>query len=509
MGPDPPPGDRLAAWAAPTLVAVVAFLPFARGVLAGSSFYFRDLSRHFFPLRRFAAEGLRQGELRYWNPLVHEGEPLSLLPLSYPPDLLHALLPVEWTFSLLLALHVPLAALLFYALCRELGLARPAAAGGAAVYALGGFALSSLNLYVYVQAMAWAPLVVRGFLRTARGTWRDAAVAALALGIALTTSGVEIVAQSVLLGLVLAWPAPSFRTWGRFAFVAGLGLGLAAYVIVPMSGLVSQSARGAGFPTDVVLAHSIHPLAFLQVLVAGLFGDPAQGAGGFWGQRFSPLGFPYVLSLYLGAATLVLGVLGSLEGRMRRRLLLVLFVAAVVCLGSRAGLGPLVDALEPLRRFRYPSKAFFTVHFAVALLAARGLGRVYRGKESDFRRLVWLSLPAGGLLAAAPLLPALLPKATTWFVAGFFPPAMAWSERLRHLGFMTGDAAVGGLAALAVGIVALAAWRRRLTPEAAAVAMAGLLAADLLRAGAGLNPMVTSSFFTLSPEMASVARGAA
>lgn len=507
MGPDAPRGERLANWAAPALVALVAFLPFARGLLSGASFYFRDLSRHFFPLRLFVAEGLRQGELRYWNPLVHEGEPLPLPPLSYLPDLAHALYPSEWSFSLLLALHVPLAALFFFALARELGLARAAAAGGAAAYALGGFALSAINLYVYAQAMAWAPLVLRGFLRTARGTWRDAALAALALGIALTTSGVEVVAQTVLIGLVLVWPVTPSPRWGRLASVVALGAGLAAYTLLPVSGLVAQSAREGGFPTEVVLSHSVHPLAFVQVFVAGFFGDPAHLAGRFWGQRFFPLGFPYLVSLYLGAAVLTLAALGALEGRvLRRPLVLLAFLAALVCLGHWAGLDAIVEWLEPLRRFRYPSKAFFTVHFAIALLAALGLDSVHRGGEPrPRRRLTLLALLAGSLLAAAPLLPDLLPGRTRWFAAGFFPPEMPWGLRLDRLKFMAADAAQGGVVALALAGVAYAAWRRRLSGAAAAAIMAALVTADLLRAGAGLNAMVTPSFYTLSPEMTALA----
>ena len=102
--------ERQRETAAAAFVALVAFLPFARGVLSGASLYFRDLSLHFFPLRRFALEGLRAGELRFWNPYVHEGVPLTLPPLGYPLDLLALAWPHEPLLSLLLALHVPLGA---------------------------------------------------------------------------------------------------------------------------------------------------------------------------------------------------------------------------------------------------------------------------------------------------------------------------------------------------------------------------------------------------------------
>src|SRR6266446_285016 len=97
-----------------------------------------------------AAEGLRAGQLRFWDPYVHEGVPLVYPPVGYPIDLLQALWPGPSAVSLLLALHVPLAAAAFVLLARRLGLSPLAAVGGALVYALGGFLLSTVNLYVYV-----------------------------------------------------------------------------------------------------------------------------------------------------------------------------------------------------------------------------------------------------------------------------------------------------------------------------------------------------------------------
>ena len=53
---------------------------------------------------------------------------MLLPPVAYPVDLLQALLPSAWGFSLLLALHLPLAALTFLGLARRLGW-RPAGRG--------------------------------------------------------------------------------------------------------------------------------------------------------------------------------------------------------------------------------------------------------------------------------------------------------------------------------------------------------------------------------------------
>ena len=64
------------------------------------------------------------------------------------------------------------------------------------------------------------------------------------------------------------------------------------------------------------------------------------------------------------------------------------------------------------------------------------------------------------------------------------------------------DAARGGVFAIGLGILATLAAKGRLAPRRAALGAAALVAADLLRAGAGLNPWLDPSFFRASPELA-------
>ena len=492
---------RLAAVAA--AVAVVAALPFARGLLSGHAFFFRDLSLHFFPLRRFALDGLRAAELRYWNPYLHEGIPSPFPPISYPIELLQLLHPDEWGLSLVLALHVPLAALAFLALGRHLGLEPVAAAAGGFVYALGGFCLSTLNLYVYAEAMAWAPLVILGARRAAGGRGRDVAWAAIAIAMAWSTVGTELVLQSILAAVVLSWPPGGRRAAiVRVAAALLLGLGLSAPTTGVMSGVVAVSERGRGFPPAVVLAQSVHPLTLLQVVIGDFYGDLSDVANRWWGENFFPRGFPYFLSLYLGAAALAVAAVGARFGReLRLRLIVLALFGLVVCLGRWGVIGPIVEALPLLRRFRFPTKAFFTVHLAVSLLAALGTDALASGRRPAWRWLAAAGLALGGPLTGGLLLPALAPGFVRYFVAGFFPSDEAWPLRERQLAHMLHDAAAGGALALAAAAIALVVLRGRLRPGLAVVGLAALLAADLLRTGAGLNPMVTASFYRLSAEM--------
>jgi hypothetical protein len=487
-----------------TLIALVVSLPFFRGLLSGQSFFYRDLAQQFFPLRGFIVEGLRRGELRYWNPYVHEGERLTLLPLGYPVDLLQVLLPTEWGFSLLLALHVPLAAVAFMALAREMGFAPVAAAGGALLYSLGGFCLSSLNLYVHLQAVAWAPLLVLGLLRAASGGPRRCAAAAVVCAVVLSTTGVEVAAQAFVFGCILSFSLREPRKSARVAASIVLGAGIAALPLVVMRALVAESARAGGLSTDMVLAFSIHPMTFVQTVVAGLYGDLSDSVNRFWGGLFFS-GTPYFMSLYLGAAALATAAVGVREGGSRvGRLVMLALAAAVVGLGRHVGLAAVVDAFPFLRLFRFPTKAFFTIHLAVGLLVSAGLHALAQ-RVRPWRWLAGLSLAAGAPLAAAPLLPWLVPAAIRSFLSAFFPDTVPWARRYEQGELILRDAAAGGLAAVAVGLTSVLVLARRIQPDRGAAIAVAILAADMLRTGSGLNPMVTSSFFELSRETSEVA----
>jgi hypothetical protein len=118
-----------------------------------------------------------------------------------------------------------------------------------------------------------------------------------------------------------------------------------------------------------------------------------------------------------------------------------------------------------------------------------------------WRRLAVLAGGLGTLLVLTPLLPHLLPAPAAAFARGFFPPGVPADARAALLARVLRDAATGGAVAVAVGLAALLVLRSVLTAPRAAGMVAALVAADLLRTGAGLNPMVTAAFFRPSPPL--------
>jgi hypothetical protein len=476
--------------ALPWLLPLVVLLPDLRAALPGLSYYFRDFTVTFYPLRLFAARELAEARYPFWNPYLHEGT--FMLPSAYPLDLLLALWPSASVASWLLTWHLPLAAILAYALGRELGLSRPGAFGAGVAYSLAGLSLSSLNLYVYLQALALAPLVALAFRRAARGGGRAVAWAALALAACGSTLAMEWAGQAALLALALGWDAsPGSRGLRRMGLALALAAGLLAAPAAVVAGLLPETVRGAGLTADVLTANSVHPVALLQAFVPGLFGPVGPPAEQFWGGRFFSKGYPYFPSLYVGAPLLALAFVGLGACPTRRRNLLLAFglVGLWLALGPWGGLAPLLFSLPGAGFFRFPVKALLLPHAVLALFVGHGISALARREAwSNLARAAGLaSLPAAALATVALLAPARL-------VSGL---GLTLSEPGPIAGFVAGDAAASVLVGLLLAGLALGVRCGRVGLGGGTAVALTVLALDLARAGAGINPQVVPSFFDL------------
>ena len=477
------------------LLVVASLLPHLRAALPGLSYYFRDFTVTFYPLRHLWATELAAGRFPLWNPYVSEGA--FLLPTLYPVDLLHALFPGPASVSWLLTLHFPLAAAAAYLLARDLGAEREGAFVSGVVYSMGGLALSALNLYVFLQALALAPLVVLGLRRAALSGRRWIAAAGVIVAVALSTLALEFVAQAIVLGLALALAeeSPRARVAGRLAGALAIAAGFAAVPLALTADALRHSVRGSGFPREIALGNELHPAVLLQVLLPGVLGSLRAPVEEWWGGRFYTKGFPYFLSLYLGPCALGVAAAGWCGPERRRRIVLAAagLLGLWYALGTRGGLALAVSYLPPVQWFRFPSKALLLPYLAVAIFAGFGADRLRRG--GGWRALAVVSLAAAavaGMVAAAP-----------WIAPDLPARALAIT---REAGARAGrsvsmDAlAVAGVSVLLAALSFLVL-KRRLAPARAALVLTVLVVADLARAGMGMNPQVTPGFYTLLPEM--------
>lgn len=477
----------------PALLAVVSLLPNPGAALPLLSYYFRDFSLTYYPILDFVGDELRAGRWPFWNPYLYEGSPL--LPALYPFELLHVLWPGPAFVSWLLTLHIPLAAIAMYALARDLGACRYGAFGAGAAYAMSGLCLSSLNVQMFLQAMAWAPLLVLSLRRTAVGGRRAVVGAAMCLALSISTLAVEFVGQALGLGLGLALARRADRgALGRLAAAVLFGVGLAALPIALMLGIVSGSVRSESMSAFEVLQKGVHPVMLLQLIVPDLAGSVAEPLRFWWGGRFFPHGSPYFMTLYVGPLALCAAAAGF--GGLPRGARIVLGASALLALwyalGSWGGLAPLLA--PALRIFRFPVKAMFTPCFVLALCAGLGVSRLRAGRA-------WAQVfaPAGlsALLSLALWLAVTFRSAD---VAAWLGISPAGEAALRA--FLVPQAlAATGFALLGLGL-ALAVRRGTARAEHAALLFVLLLVVDLWRGGTGLNRQVAPRFFEPLPELA-------
>ena len=336
------------------LLAVLALLLFARPLIRGEVFTFRDHGDYFQPLRYFTAFELRHGRMPMWNPYNASGEPWMANPQTgvfYPPTWLFLLLPFATAYTIFLLLHLILlawgATLLFSRFSSQEG-----ALIGAVALTISGPTLSLLD--TNFTTFAWIPLILWSALARVRAPVCGA-----------------LIALSFLAG------EPFFAAVGAIMFlilrrndiidVALTAFCLSAVQLLPFLAAVAISDRAGGVSQEEILRDSMPLSDWLRL------GAPAAIAGNAH-EQFIPV-------LYIGLIPLLLAVIAVVTAIRRRTVqawLALLVIAVVVSSGSFfAPVGALLTAL-PLTLLRYPARLAPLGAFAVIALAAIGWDCVAR-----------------------------------------------------------------------------------------------------------------------------------
>jgi hypothetical protein len=424
---------------------------------------------------------------------VHAGEPFLL---AYPVDLLLLRLG-GWHSGLGLgpALHLWLALAGGSWLGRRLGLSPLGAWLAGTAYGLSGFVLSLVNLVQLFEAAAWAPWVVAAALGLSRRpNLRAAALLGTLLALQTSTLGVEIVAQTLVVALVLTldagWLRP--RRWLSFLAAAALAAAIAAPALAGAAWVTRGTARAGGFPREAWLAHSLHPGALPELALPRWLGDPhAFSDADYWGAPFFPEGFPYLVSLYAGAGVLLL----ASQAGSSRRLWLLVAGGALLAVGSH---GPLALLPGDLRLpIRGPQKFLFLAQVGLSLLAGIGLDRCEREPPGGLRRA--LLLAAGAAPVGAALVVVMAPDA-------FLHAAARLLSELRSPQAAVAAHATWPAAWVSAGALALAAALALARGGRLARLAALAVAVDLASANGAVNPLAPAAFYDLRPDVAGLLR---
>lgn len=432
------------------------------------------------PVRGWGALWWRRlGHLPLWNPEILGGMPyvgaLGTGDVLYPTAWLRLVLPTATVINLGFVVHYILAGLFTYLLLRRLNVSWSGAVVGGLAYQLSGLVAS------YAQpghdgklvVTALLPLVVLGLVigMRDRRPW-GYALTALGVGLSILTQHVQMTYYMLiaagLFALYLgmgapATPADRFQRigWATAAVVVGFGIAavqlLPAFVHMPLSSRAAGYQGGFAGSTSYGIPWAHIPEFFLKNFI---------GSGTtYWGAN------PIKLhSEYLGLPVVALAILGAGAGAagVDRRLRIWLAGIGLVFLLIGLGKGtPFYrlwwEVMPYVKQMRAPGMAFFVVAFVVACFAGFGVHRLERRvdeRECALHVRSWLIAAAAiALLGAAGIF------------ANLAPPGAR--------GPITLGAITSALALAAVGGLAWAGLRGRLTPPAWILTIILVVGADL------------------------------
>jgi hypothetical protein len=447
-------------WLAVSVAPLILFAPFLLGLRV---LYWGTPLLQFYPWRKLAFDLLRAGQWPLWNPYLGNGAPLLANLQSavfYPPNWLGLMpgVPLEYSFSWLVALHWIWAGLGMVTLARALGLKPLGQAVAGLAFGLCQYQVARAWFFSINATVAWLPWVIwagdRALVSAGqRGHWgRYAWLLALFVAMQLLAGHAQTAWYTLL--LLAAWtlwrtvqswagpdlagfqkPArsgpepsgapdglPSSQRWGALRPAAALVLPLllagllAALQLLPTAELLHQSPRADAAGYDFVVTYSFSPWRLLTLLAPDLLGNPARGQYYGYGNYWEDAVYAGVLPLFLAAAA-IWGALAAIWHRVRR------------WRQTTRGLSPLVDPLPP-ENYARPESAlapgaprflvpFLTLVLMVTLVLALGYNTpvfpwLYRSVptfnlfQAPARMLVWfefaLALLAGvGAGQMAPL----------------------------------------------------------------------------------------------------------
>ena len=403
----------LARFAGPLVLLVLVFavmgdvliMPRGRMISEGSG----DTVNREIWFRAFGFGHLGQGHLPLWNPHIFGGAPYYgsfATGLMYPPNWLEFVVPSNVAYNWYFALHLYLAGLLTYAVCRARGLlSLPSTlAGGIYILSAPFFLHVNPGHPTVIGGMTWLPLVVLAldrFTDTGGRRWLVAGAAGVAMQIYAGAQhfylgGIVFGVYAVLLSLTTAsaWRA-RVRPLIAYTAIYGLAILLGAAQLFPALEAKPESARGGGVPIEFAATFSLPPENIATLLSPHLFGA---------GRDYFGRNYLWEMCLFASVTGLMLACAALAQRDPRRRCAATMvIVALILALGYHSPLFKLLYYYVPgYNTFRGAAKFSAFAALFLAILAAVGLDQLQtRDVSVARRRLIILTCAAGLILIAS------------------------------------------------------------------------------------------------------------
>ena len=372
-------------------------------IFSGKVPYFRDLGTYTYPLKFSLAASLRVGEIPLWDRHIAAGFPLlaALQPgVFYPPSLAFYFFDFFDAIRFTFFLHYLIAATGAYFLCRWWKYPTYLSIVAAAMFSIGGTAVSLSNLLNHFQTAVWLPWMVLSWERAlVIGSWRTFLILLLILLCAILGGSPEVYLFSLGLllldGLRLRYQNQNLTLsriggWLLAANLLVVALGMAQFL--PTFELLSHSRRDQPIPFQEASAWSLNPISLLGIIFPDKEVDTTLPLGV---RLFFVREMPFLLSHYLGVLALVgLSAWFFLGSWKQRAVAFVLIGGSLVfTLGSYTPVyGFFFELLPALRTVRFPEKFFFFTYAFLLFFICQGLVAYHHADDSQRRKPLGLVL---------------------------------------------------------------------------------------------------------------------
>lgn len=482
-------------------------LLFYRPLLMGETFFYRDLHLHFYPQKLRFIELIRNGEFPLWDLYLHGGQPfladLNNMAL-YPFNLLYLVMPPLFAFNMDIIFHVMLSTAAAYWLSRFLGITPVSSMIAGGIYAFCGYSLSLTNLMSRLTAMPYLPLMVltlHAFFVHRKPKWFFLCVLFGFFQILAGAPEMTILTFVILFGWLIFAGLPGRPVHRLAVYVAltALVAGLSAVQIIPTAEMVQQSERSSLSDYNSFSAWSLHPKRIPEMIFPGFLGSTDRTRrSDYWGGNLESMGFPFILSIYLGWLALSLAFLGIVlkdsSSTLRVFLFLLALLFVILSIGRYLlGFSKLYAAIPLFTSVRYPVKFLAGAILPIALLAAFGLDAIFR-EERVKKRIAFFFWISSAISVCWALLFKFSPDFANNFLNSYFGFAPETAIRQLDDSFMH------------VVFVCLitSSFYQYWTNERGKLAHAGLatvLLLDLIWAGFYVNHFVPKEFFQQEPAL--------
>jgi hypothetical protein len=310
-----------------------------------------DGALQFLPWRHYMLDSMRHGFVPLWNPYTFGGTPFLANSQSAPLYPLHWIWPfgAESLLSFSAWLHLVIAGLGVYLLCKRLGADDKGAAIAGSAMTLSAFMAGWMQLSSVSMTASWIPWCLSGVLRLFdEPRAKNVAKLGACIALMLLAGHLQIAAYGILatvlamLWLAVLERAPRLLMHSAVALL--LGSSLASPQLIPVIENLREGHRVAKATEDGWSAYrsqAVTPQMLVTVFDPLHYGHPQWGEGltGYWLSWQQP-GRNYAESAwYIGPAMVPLALLGLLRSRRNARAGL---MACLCALGLLIALGTIV-----------------------------------------------------------------------------------------------------------------------------------------------------------------------